>query len=136
MVCVYLNHSCYVQFVVLLWSVPGTAQKMKFSIKDFFSKGDHIRSLLRIWSHSLKKSFMENLIFCAVWMYFIFILKDDRLIKASQDIWLVNCHTCGQNAVIHGLWLLYSGILSKHSMIILTMHFWHSHRMFHACLLG
>ena len=89
MVCVYLNHSCYVQFVVLLWSVPGTAQKMKFSIKDFLSKGDHIRSLLRIWSHSLKKSFMENLIFCAVWMYFIFIVKDDRLIKASQDIWLV-----------------------------------------------
>ena len=32
-----------------------TAQKMKFSIKDFFSKCDQIRSFLRIWSHLLKK---------------------------------------------------------------------------------
>ena len=38
---------------------------MKFSIKDFFSKCDEIRSFLRIWSH-LKKSLMENFIFCAV----------------------------------------------------------------------
>ena len=32
-----------------------TAQKMKFSIKDFFSTCDQIRSFLRIWSHLLKK---------------------------------------------------------------------------------
>ena len=38
-----------------------TAQKMKFSIKDFFSKCDQIRSLLRIWSNLLKKSLMENI---------------------------------------------------------------------------
>ena len=37
-----------------------TAQKMKFSIKDFFSKCDQIRRKLRIWSHSLKKSLMET----------------------------------------------------------------------------
>ena len=36
---------------------------MKFSIKDFFSKCDQIRSFLRIWSHLLKKSLMENFIF-------------------------------------------------------------------------
>ena len=42
-----------------------TAQKMKFSIKDFFSKCDQIRSFLQIWSHLLKKSLMENFIFCA-----------------------------------------------------------------------
>ena len=35
-----------------------TAQKMEFSIKDFFSKSN------QIWSHLLKKSLMENLIFC------------------------------------------------------------------------
>ena len=40
-----------------------TAQKMKFSIKDFFSKFDQIRGKLRIWSHLLKKSFMENFSF-------------------------------------------------------------------------
>ena len=40
-----------------------TAQKMKFSIKDFFSKCDQIHRKLRIWSHLLKKSLMENFIF-------------------------------------------------------------------------
>ena len=39
---------------------------MEFSIKDFFRKCDQIRSFLRIWSHLLKKSLMENFIFCAV----------------------------------------------------------------------
>ena len=39
---------------------------MKFFIKDFFGKCDQIRRKLRIWSHLLKKSFMENFIFCAV----------------------------------------------------------------------
>ena len=43
-----------------------TVLKMKFSIKDFFSKCDQIHSFLRIWSHLLKKSLVENFIFCAV----------------------------------------------------------------------
>ena len=43
-----------------------TAQKMKFSIKEFFSKFDQIHSFLQIWLHLLKKSLMENFIFCAV----------------------------------------------------------------------
>ena len=43
-----------------------TAQKMKFSITDFLSKCDQIHSFLRIWSHLLKKSVMENFIsFCS-----------------------------------------------------------------------
>ena len=40
-----------------------TAQKMKFSINDFFSKRDQIRSFPRIWSYLLKESLMENFIF-------------------------------------------------------------------------
>ena len=43
-----------------------TAQKLKFSIKDFFSKCDQIHRFLRIWSHLLKKSLIENYIFWAV----------------------------------------------------------------------
>ena len=39
---------------------------MKFSIKDFFSKCDQIRSELRIRSRLLNKSLIENFIFCAV----------------------------------------------------------------------
>ena len=44
-----------------------TAQKMKFSIKDLFSKFDQICRKLRIISHLLKKSLMENFFFCAVY---------------------------------------------------------------------
>ena len=40
-----------------------TAQKMKFSIKNLFSKCDQF---LRIWSHLLRKFLMGNFIFCAV----------------------------------------------------------------------
>ena len=40
---------------------------MKFSITYFFSKCDQIRRKLRIWSHLLKKSVIENFIFCAVY---------------------------------------------------------------------
>ena len=39
---------------------------MMFSIKDFFSKCDQICSLMRIWSHLLKKLLMKNFIFRAV----------------------------------------------------------------------
>ena len=40
---------------------------MKFSIKDFFSKCDQIRSFLRVWSHLLKESLLENFHFlCSV----------------------------------------------------------------------
>ena len=51
--------------------IEHTAQKMKFLIKDFFSKCDQILSLLPIWSDLLKKSLMENFIFCAVAIAFI-----------------------------------------------------------------
>ena len=37
-------------------SAAFTTQKLKFFIKDFFSKCDHIRSFLRIWSHLLIKN--------------------------------------------------------------------------------
>ena len=39
---------------------------MRFSMKGFISKCDYIRSFLRIWSHLLKKSLMENWMFLAV----------------------------------------------------------------------
>ena len=40
---------------------------MKFPIKVSFSKYDQIRRKLQIWSNLLKKSLMENFIFCAVY---------------------------------------------------------------------
>ena len=73
-----------------------TVQKMKFSITDFFSKCDQIRSLLRIWSHLLKKSWRENFIFCAVLVILSFVgfLKmritfRRKLIKFVYFVWCV-----------------------------------------------
>ena len=54
-------------FTRVLIGSAETAQKMKFSIKNFISKCDQIRKNLRIWSHLLKTFLMENFIFCAVW---------------------------------------------------------------------
>ena len=51
---------------------------MKFSIKDFFSKCDKIRKKLGIWLHILKKSLIENFIFCAV-ILMVFKVKSHRL---------------------------------------------------------
>ena len=59
-----------------------TAPKMKFSIKDFFSKCDQLRSFLEIWSHLLKKPLMENFIFCVVWQNISNVItKRDDLVK-------------------------------------------------------
>ena len=66
-----------------------TAQKMKFSIKDFFSKYDQIRRKLRIWSHLLKKSLMENFISCAV----LFPLVEFILFNPIQSSNLVHIAT-------------------------------------------
>ena len=64
----------YVQ--LLIWDdsdvfliVSLTAQKMKFSKEDFFSKCGQICRFLRVWSYLVKKSFMENFIFCAACNY-------------------------------------------------------------------
>ena len=46
----------------------NTAQKIKFFIKDLFSKCDQIHRKLRIWSDLLEKSLMENFIFCVMWL--------------------------------------------------------------------
>ena len=56
-----VNHGGYLER-----NVTYTAQKIKFSIQDFFSKCDKIRRKLWIWSHLPKKSLMERLIFWAV----------------------------------------------------------------------
>ena len=41
----------------------NTAQGVKISIEYFFNKCDQIHSFQRIWSHLLKKTWMENFIF-------------------------------------------------------------------------
>ena len=58
-----------VAFVEVVVVRTFTAQKMKFSIKDFFSNCDQLYRNLRIWSHLLQKSLIKNLIFCACSVY-------------------------------------------------------------------
>ena len=53
----------------ILFILFTNAQKMKFSIKDLFTKCDQIGRKLQIWSHLLKKSLIENFIFCAVYPF-------------------------------------------------------------------
>ena len=61
------NHSnilpTLITMTLIQWNLVYIAQKMKFSIKDSFSKCDQLRRKLRIWSHLLKKSLMGNFIF-------------------------------------------------------------------------
>ena len=68
-----------------------TGQKIKFAIKDFFSKCDQIRRKLRIWSHLLKKSLMENFVFCAVYIFCrntgkLLFKKNSRTCLVATDI--------------------------------------------------
>ena len=51
---------------IILALNQNAAQKMKFLIKVFFSKCGQMRNFLQISSHLVKKSLMENFIFCAV----------------------------------------------------------------------
>ena len=60
-----------------------TAQKMKFCINDFFSKCDQIGRKLRIWSNLLKKSLIENFIFCAVHIATKQLLVNDKEFKVT-----------------------------------------------------
>ena len=88
------------------------AQKMNFSTKDFFSKFDQIRRNLRIWSHLLKKSFVEKFIFCAV--NFIFIDKTYRRI-----FWFICLHArygnyiSNHKAIIYRYWSFESFFRNK-----------------------
>ena len=59
-------HLAHRNCLASLTKLSLNALKMKFSIKDFFSKCDEIRRTLRIWSHLRKKSLMKSFIFCAV----------------------------------------------------------------------
>ena len=73
---IFVQCYCRAMFTLLpycatlpLFFIPSNLslhKKMKFSIKDFFSKSAQIRSFLRIWSHLMKKYLMENFIFCEV----------------------------------------------------------------------
>ena len=54
-------------FIHLSFDISDQTLRLTFSIKDFFSKCDQIRTKLWIWSHLRKKSLLKNFIFlCSV----------------------------------------------------------------------
>ena len=61
--------------------------KMKFSIKDFFSKCDRNRNFLWIWSHLLKKSLNRKLHFLCREIS-VFLKKNCVLLKSMIFKWL------------------------------------------------
>ena len=79
---------------------------MKFPIKGFFSKGDQIRSFLRIWSHFLKESLIENFTFCAGRIMTLIITEKQRRnirttsietlkerLKQREHLWIMKLET-------------------------------------------
>ena len=118
--------------------VAVTAQKMKFSTNDSFSKCDQTRSFLRIWSHLLKKSLMENFIFCAVSRSnSIFILLIENFLqeknvitkcagtkkktKSLITVALVN-HMIYNGVWWHDLWRFFKLMPSISQYIVLWQH--------------
>ena len=62
----FMSNNIVIIFCYLWWNQSILHCTKKFFIKGFCSKSDQLRRKLRIWSHLLKKSLMENFIFCAV----------------------------------------------------------------------
>ena len=100
---------------------------MKFSIKDFFTKCDQSRSFLdmslhkkrklRIWSHLLKKSLMENFIFCAV-KYTAHEPHISVLRWVSFNFLMVHSEMFGPHFFIFVVLPFFSLILTKDSSIL------------------
>ena len=68
---------------------------MKFSIGDFFSKCNQIRRKLRIGSLLLKKSLIENFIFCTV------NKVDSHLTIVNEDLIINFINGTGFNPLMH-----------------------------------
>ena len=61
-----INITTYFGVILYEVLVANTAQKNEVFLNDFFSEYDQVSRKLRIWSHLLKKSLLENFIICAV----------------------------------------------------------------------
>ena len=94
--CWNLFQSCkiivQISHVQLIMTEVPLHKKMKFFMKNFFSKCDQIRRLRGIWSHLLKKSLMENFIFCAVSLSLKAVIRFAEQIIRVVSIWWDLCH--------------------------------------------
>ena len=63
---IQINITTYFRVIWYEVLVANTAHKNEVFLNDFFSEYDQVSRKLRIWSHLLKKSLLENFIICAV----------------------------------------------------------------------
>ena len=69
-------HFCVVEGEILFEKkMLCIAQKIKFSVKAFLSKCDHMRRKFQFRLHLLKKTLMENFIFVQCWLCFLSAYK-------------------------------------------------------------
>ena len=103
--------------------------KMKFSIKDLFSKCDQIRRKLWIWSHLLKKSLiMENFVFYAV---SVLDRKIPFLDKFSPKISVgtltnsdvLNSMVIFNYTILHWQYFFWTSLLQKNQNCLLQLKF-------------
>ena len=73
-------------FSLELFRAP-TAQKMKFSIKDFFSKCDQISRKQPIWSNLLKNCLME-IVSIATRLEFVYFFQSPNICQNSRGWFL------------------------------------------------
>ena len=78
------------------------AQKMKFSLEDFFSKCDQIHRKLRLWSHLLKRSLMKTSFFVH-WTFEGYCVYLRKAIATPTFLrYLFFCRTSGCNFCLTG----------------------------------
>ena len=125
-----------------------TAQKKKFSIKDFFSKCNQICRRLCIYLHLLKKSLMENFIFCVVNWNMVLILAVIGNMKPCGSLkkehtfstfllvsfeafpkhmrgsnWIKFHHFSYSNLLLKRLWLVQNVLRKRLFRLFLMIHF-------------
>ena len=78
---------------------------MGLFIHTFVSKCDQIRRRLWIWSHLLKKSLMENVIFravnssCVIWIWIGYIITEQHgnsMLRINNRNTKTSCETCSK----------------------------------------
>ena len=91
-----------------------TTQRMRFFSKIFFSKCCQVHSFLRIRSHLLKKSLVENFIFVQCFSIFLLLFwrpfdsqDPNRIFGTRNAILFTENSICWRNAEICCIWCKY-----------------------------
>ena len=99
-----------------------TAQKMKFSIKVFFSKCDQICSFLWIWSHLMKKSLTKFSFFAQLGTQTLVTWTLDRKMRTLDSIgkWGLSNHLDTRDTLF--TWLHFFSALFNYPLCLLNFH--------------